>query len=291
MAVEAWFEALRAAGELATAQGAIARGDAREVLREHVPDASVDLILSSPPFGMIDPGEDEAERSHAYREWFRPLGEQFRRVLKDSGSLVLELGGVWLPAQPTRGLYHFELLVMLCRELGFHLAQEFYSFNPRHRGRRSRWADVEHVRVRDCVHCLWWLSRTPWPKANTRRVNRRSAPDLRPAATAAQAAGPPAGRALPNLLAVPPAEASPGYLAYCAEHGLPPHPARFPAELPEYFIRLLSEPGDLVLDPFAGSCVTGEVAQRLGRRWLCIELDGEYLQGAVGRFTAAQSAS
>lgn len=262
-----WFAVLQAAGRAITPKGALVAGDARAVLREHAPDGSVDLIIASPPFEQLSRGDDEAELSAAYREWFRPLGAEFHRALKDSGSLVLELGGVWLPGQPTRGLYHFELLIMLCRELGFHLAQEFYSFNPRTRARKTPWPEARQLRLRDSVHCLWWLSRTPWPKASPRRAASGSSTQGRP-----------------NLLSVPPADANPAYLAYCAAHGLKAHPARFPAALPEFFIRLLTGPGDIVVDPFAGSCVTGEVAQRLDRRWACIELDGEYLEGAVGRF-------
>jgi hypothetical protein len=79
------------------------------------------------------------------------------------------------------------------------------------------------------------------------------------------------------------------YLRYCTEHGLPQHPARFPAALPEYFIRMLTDVGDIVFDPFAGSCVTGEVAERLKRRWICCELVEDYLKGALGRFEASES--
>jgi site-specific DNA-methyltransferase (cytosine-N4-specific) len=73
-------------------------------------------------------------------------------------------------------------------------------------------------------------------------------------------------------------------MRYCQERGLKPHPARFPADIPEYFIRMLTDEGDFVFDPFGGSCITGEVAERLGRRWTCVELLEEYLKGAVGRF-------
>ena len=59
---------------------------------------------------------------------------------------------------------------------------------------------------------------------------------------------------------------------------------RYPAELPEYFIRMLTEPGDFVVDPFAGSCVTGEVCERTKRRWTCIELLRGYCEAALGRF-------
>jgi site-specific DNA-methyltransferase (cytosine-N4-specific) len=55
--------------------------------------------------------------------------------------------------------------------------------------------------------------------------------------------------------------------------------------LPEYFIRMLTDKGDVVFDPLAGSCVTGEVAQRLSRKWLCCEIVQEYLEGAVSRFS------
>ena len=69
--------------------------------------------------------------------------------------------------------------------------------------------------------------------------------------------------------------------------GIKAHPARFPAALPEYFIRMVTDPGDLMLDPFGGICVTGEVAERLRRRWICAELVEQYLEGALGRFEPA----
>jgi site-specific DNA-methyltransferase (cytosine-N4-specific) len=88
----------------------------------------------------------------------------------------------------------------------------------------------------------------------------------------------------PNLIAIPNTESNSHYLRYCQERAITPHPARYPAALPEYFIRMLTDKGDLVFDPFAGSCVTGEVGERLQRRWLCVELVEEYLLGARGRF-------
>jgi site-specific DNA-methyltransferase (cytosine-N4-specific) len=93
----------------------------------------------------------------------------------------------------------------------------------------------------------------------------------------------------PNIIALPNTESNSFYLRYCKEHGLHPHPARFPAELPEYFIRMLTDQGDLVLDPFAGSCVTAEVAERLKRRWLCCDLVEDYLKGALARFKSAKA--
>jgi site-specific DNA-methyltransferase (cytosine-N4-specific) len=88
----------------------------------------------------------------------------------------------------------------------------------------------------------------------------------------------------PNLLAVAHTESNSPYIRYCIEKGLKPHPARFPIEIPEFFIRMLTDAGDLVVDPFAGSCVTGEAAEKTGRRWVCCELVSEYVEGALGRF-------
>jgi len=112
-----------------TTLGRIYLGDAIAVLSE-MTDDSVDLVMTSPPFGLVrkkDYGNVDAER---YVDWFRSFGVQFHRVLKSTGSLVIDIGGAWIPGQPTRSLYHYELLIMLCRELGFHLAQEFYWWNP-----------------------------------------------------------------------------------------------------------------------------------------------------------------
>jgi len=78
-------------------------------------------------------------------------------------------------------------------------------------------------------------------------------------------------------------------MRYCKEKDIKAHPARFPAALPEYFIRMLTDPDEVVLDPFGGSCITGEVAERLGRKWICAELVENYLEGARGRFERPSS--
>ena len=254
--------------------------------------------MTSPPFGLVRKKSYGNEDAHRYCDWFRPFAAGFRRVLKDRGSLVIDIGGAWKPGTPTRSLYHFELLLMLCEEYGFHLCQEHYWWNPSKLPTPAEWVNIRRVRVKDAVNCVWWLSPTPWPKAGNRRVlapysksmrgllKNGYRPKLRPSGhhISAHFAKDNGGSVPPNLLAVANTESNGRYQDYCREHGLPVHPARFPRELPEYFIRMLTNPGDMVLDPFAGSCVTGEVAERLGRRWTCCELDEEYLKGAVARF-------
>src|SRR6202022_1520052 len=77
----------------------------------------------------------------------------------------------------------------------------------------------------------------------------------------------------PNLLNIPNTKSNDQYFQRCRRAGLPVPPARFPGPLPEFFIRFLTQPKQLVLDPFAGSNVTGHVAESLDRRWVGIEIN------------------
>ena len=91
----------------------------------------------------------------------------------------------------------------------------------------------------------------------------------------------------PNLLSIPNTRSSDDYFKKCRAAGLPIHPARFPYALPEFFIRFLTEPRQLVVDPFAGSNVTGQVAESLERRWLSVESNADYVAGSRLRFADA----
>jgi DNA modification methylase len=281
----------------ATKRGRIYHADSLDVMRT-MKSGSVDLIVTSPPFGLTRKKEYGNEQEGEYLEWFRGFAKQFYRVLKGSGSFVLDLGGAWKPGVPVRSLYHFKLLIMLCEEFGFHLAQDFYWWNPSKLPTPAEWVNVRRIRVKDAINTVWWLSKTEWPRASNRRV-------LQPYSAAMQhllangytARLRPSGHDIsakfsidngaaipPNLLAIPNTESNSAYMRYCQENGIKAHPARFPADLPEYFVRMLTDPGDFVFDPFGGSCVVGEVAERLDRKWVCAELVRDYLDGAVGRF-------
>lgn len=87
-----------------------------------------------------------------------------------------------------------------------------------------------------------------------------------------------------NLLTISNTDSNDHYLSKCREKGIKPHPARFPAALPEFFINFLTDVDDMVLDPFAGSNMTGYVAEQRNRRWMSFELDANYLEGSRLRF-------
>jgi len=70
----------------------------------------------------------------------------------------------------------------------------------------------------------------------------------------------------------------------CKKHELKIHPARYPCKLPEFFIKFLTDKDDIVLDPYAGSNVTGEASEKNQRRWLAFEYNKEYLDGSKFRF-------
>ncbi|MBG1231395.1 DNA-methyltransferase [Aestuariivirga litoralis] len=287
---------------LQTKLGSVYHSDSLDVMQSMKAN-SVDLVMTSPPFALTREKEYGNQKEDAYLKWFEGFAEHFHRILKNTGSLVIDLGGAWKPGTPTRSLYHFKLLIMLCEKFGFHLAQEFYWWNPSKLPTPAEWVNIRRIRVKDAINTVWWLSKTEWPRASNRRVLQPYSPSMEHLlANGYRAKMRPSGHDIsskfsinngaaipPNLIAIPNTESNSAYMRYCQEKGLKAHPARFPAELPEYFIRMLTDPGDFVFDPFGGSCITGEVAERLNRRWACAELVENYLLGAAGRFNQHQA--
>ncbi len=278
--------------------GSIHEVDSLRFMRENIADNSIDLIVTSPPFALLRKKDYGNEGQENYVEWFKNFGVEFFRILKPTGSLVIDIGGSWIPSQPTRSLYHFELLIMLCRDIKFNLAQEFYWWNPSKLPTPAEWVNVRRIRVKDAINSIYWLSKTAWPKASNRRIlypYSDSMKDLLKNGYHAKVR--PSGHDIsqkfsidnkaaipPNLLAIPNTESNSYYLRYCQKNNYKIHPARFPATLPEFFIRMLTNENDNVIDPFAGSCVVGEVCERLNRHWICCELEHQYVLGAIGRF-------
>jgi site-specific DNA-methyltransferase (cytosine-N4-specific) len=277
--------------------GAAFLGDSRDLLA-CVPDEAVNLIVTSPPFALTRKKEYGNESAEDYVEWFLDFAREFKRVLVPDGSLVIDLGGAYLPGRPVRALYQFELLIRLCKELGFFLAQEFFHYNPSRLPSPAEWVTVRRIRVKDAVNVVWWLSVSDNPKADNRQVLRPYSDSMKQLLkNGYKAKLRPSGHEIsekfsrdnngaipPNLLELANTESNSAYLRRCKEVGIKPHPARFPVDFPRFFIDFLTNEGDVVLDPFAGSNTTGQAAEMSGRQWLAFEIDEAYLQGSVYRF-------
>ena len=271
-------------------------GDALELLR-NLPDASINLVMTSPPFALTTKKAYGNAHSSKYVEWFKPFAHEFWRVLKEDGSLVIHIGGSWDKGRPTRSLYHFALLLELCHteEARFYFAQDFYWFNYAKLPLPAEWVTVQRIRVKDAVDPIWWLSKSPFPKAdNSQVLNPYSKETDRLLKQGHR--GPSGhnsslkfkrgfiGAIPPNLLCLANSESNSQYLCSCRKLGIRPHPARYPVELPRFFIEFLTDQGDIALDPFGGSNATGEAAERMKRHWICFELREEYLKGSRYRF-------
>ncbi len=280
-----------------TDRGACYCADARDFM-QCVPPNSVDLIVTSPPFALTrkkDYGNKDADE---YVGWFLSFVPGIKKVLKESGSFVLDLGGAYLPGAPVRSIYQFDLLVRLCKQHGFFLAQEFFHYNPARLPSPAEWVNVRRIRVKDAVNVVWWLALTETPKADNRAVlkpysdsmksllEKGYEPKLRPSGhdISSNFSRRNEGAIPPNLLSLPNTRSNTQYLRRCREEGVKPHPARFPEEFPEFFIDFLTDPGDLVVDIFAGSNTTGAVAERKDRRWIAIEVDQDYAKSSAYRF-------
>ncbi|MBI5855988.1 MAG: site-specific DNA-methyltransferase [Nitrospirae bacterium] len=271
-------------------------GDSLSIMRK-LPPESVNLILTSPPYALHFKKEYGNKSQAEYVPWFMEFAKEFHRLLKADGSLVIDLGGSWQQGRPTRSLYHFELLLSLCKETHFHLAQEFYWYNPAKLPSPAEWVTVRKIRVKDSVNCIWWLSKTPHPKANNQKVLTEYSPDMkrllvrgyrpkqRPSGHNITAKFRDNGGAIPpNLLSFGNNDSNGYYMEACKRAGIKPHPAKFPIQIPQFFMRFLTDPSDLVLDPFAGSNTTGEACEREQRKWIAVELNEGYLEGSRFRF-------
>lgn len=278
--------------------GAVYLGDSLQLIK-FIDDNSINLILTSPPFALTRKKEYGNESAEKYVEWFLPFAYEFKRVLKTDGSLVIDLGGAYLPGIPVRSIYQYELLVRLCKEVGFFLAQEFYHYNPARLPTPAEWVTIRRIRVKDSVNVVWWLSKTPTPKADNRKVLKPYSqsmkqllqngykPKTRPSGhdISDKFQKDNKGAIPPNLLEIANTESNSVYLRRCKAAGIKTHPARFPQGFAEFFIKFLTNKDDIVLDPFAGSNTTGFVCETLQRRWISFEINEDYLVGSRYRFS------
>lgn len=280
-----------------TAFGTAYQGDSLQLM-QGIESESIDLVVTSPPYALHFKKEYGNAAQAEYIDWISPFCEQIQRVLKPSGSFALNIGGAWTPGAPTRSLYHFRLLLHLCDVLGFELCQEFFWFNPAKLPAPAEWVNVKRIRVKDSVEYIYWLGKTPTPKANNASVLRPYSKDMeRLIRNGVSATKRPSGHVIrhtfsddnggsipPNLIQCGNNESNSQYVRGTKAAGRKVHPARFPSMLPKFFIEFCTDVEDTVLDPFAGSNTTGMVAESLGRNWISVEKDERYWEDSMLRF-------
>jgi len=278
-----------------TSLGKCYLGDALELLKK-VKDNSISLVLTSPPFALRRQKAYGNVDAASYVDWILPFAWEIQRILKPDGSFVMDLAGAWNPKKGTRSLFQYELILKLCQR--FHLAQEFYWYNPSKLPTPAEWVTIRRTRVKDAVNMVWWLSKTEEPQADNRRVLKPYSKSMKrllrdgydTAMRPSQHESGPnfqkdnGGAIPPNMLSIPNCRSADSYIKRCRQEGLTIHPARFPEPLPEFFVQFLTSPGDTVLDPFSGSNMTGAVSQKLGRKWISFEINEEYVESSQMRF-------
>lgn len=290
-----------------TNKGCCVCGDSLDLLQQ-LDDESIDLVITSPPFSLQRKKAYGNKEQDEYVDWLCQFGKFVFTKLKDTGSFVIDIGGAYEKGQPTYSLYQFKVLIKLCDEVGFHLAQPFYWHNTSALPAPIEWVNKRKIRAKTSVNTVWWLCKNPLCKANVTNVllpysERMEKLIANPEEFLKEdSVARPSGHILvkaswvknnggaipPNLLQISNSESNSQYLRFCKAIGVKGHPARFPAGLPEFFIKMLTDEEDLVVDIFSGSNTTGQVSERLKRHWLSFEISPDYVATSSFRFTKSE---
>jgi site-specific DNA-methyltransferase (cytosine-N4-specific) len=280
----------------------------------------VQLILTSPPFPLNNKKKYGNHIGAEYKEWFVGLADIFSKLLKNDGSIIIELGNSWEPGRPVQSLLHLESLLEFVNHptSNFRLCQQFICYNPARLPSPAQWVNIERIRVIDSFTHVWWIAKQDHPKADNKKVLRPYSKSMKKLLDRKQynSGKRPSehvigkssflnnndGSIMPNVIeleqidgdkelrlpknvfSISNTQSNDFFLRKCRENNLIPHPARMPLELVSFFIEFLTDPGDIVLDPFAGSNSTGFCAEKLSRKWFSVDLDKDYGTQSILRF-------
>ncbi len=269
-----------------------------KVFQKH--KGKINLIFTSPPFPLNRKKKYGNLNGSEYVEWLSKITTQLKEYLTDDGSLVIEIGNSWEEHEAVMSTLPLETLLAIKNKGEYKLCQQFVWFNTAKLPSPIQWVNIERTRVKDSFTTIWWLSKTANPKANNKNVleeysssmkrllknqkynsgQRPSEHDIGETSFLKNNGG-----AIPsNVLISSNTVSNSEYLKHCKEKGLTPHPARMPNFIAEFFIKFLTDPKDLVLDPFSGSNTTGSVSQELKRKWISVEVDKNYIKGSKSKF-------
>ncbi|MBM3216802.1 site-specific DNA-methyltransferase [Candidatus Poribacteria bacterium] len=254
-------------------------GDCRTVLAE-MPDGFVDLIVTSPPYADSRKSTYGGIRPDEYVDWFLPIGQELYRVLKPTGSFILNIKEKAINGE--RHTYVIELILALRRQ-GWLWTEEYcWHKKNAHPGKwpnrfRDAWERCLHFTRERHFHMYQEEVMVPVGDWADRRLSNMSKTDAvrDPSRTRSGF-----GKRVANWVGrdrVYPTNV----LHMATECSNRSHSATFPIDLPSWFIRLFTKPDDVVLDPFLGSGTTAIAAQRLGRRYVGIEILREFHEQSV----------
>ncbi len=261
----------------------------------------VQLIFTSPPFPLNRKKAYGNRTGKEYLEWIQSLAPSLRDFLTPDGSIVIEMGNAWEKGRPVQSTLPTETLLEFQKKGNLNLCQEFTYYNSARLPSPIQWVNVERIRVKDATTKIWWMAPSERPKASNRNVlkeyshaqkelirKRRYNAGKRPSEYnigATSFAVDNGGAIPPNLIEIANTTSSGPYQTFCRDSGIPLHPARMPVALAEFFIKFLTDEGDIVFDPFGGSNTTGWAAEQLKRRWITMEFSKEYAAASIARFS------
>lgn len=267
----------------------ILHGDSREVLKR-VPDHSIDLIVTSPPYADQRKSTYGGIKPDDYVAWFMPIADELYRVLKPSGTFILNIKE--RVAAGERHTYVLELILELRRH-GWLWTEEFIwhkknSYPGKWPNRfRDSWERLLQFNKQRDFTMYQEAVMVPvgdWAKTRLRALSETD--KVRDASKVGSGFGKKIANWIDRDKAYPT-----NVLHLATECGNKEHSAVFPEALPEWFIKLFTKEGDWVLDPFLGSGTTSAVAQRLNRHSIGIELADAYYQRACERVGKPVAAS
>ena len=260
----------------------------------------VQLIFTSPPYPLVSPKKYGNKVGVDYLEWLSAITKDLTQLLTPTGSLVVEIGNSWNKGEPTMSTLPLESLMEIQKKSSLNICQQFVWHNPGKLPGPATWVNIKRERVTDSFTHIWWYSGNAHPKANNRNILQPYKPAMEKliSGKSYNHGSRPSGHNISengfsqdNGGSIPPSTlifSNTGfdteYRDWCKRNQIPQHPARMPIALAEFFIKFLTDTGDIVLDPFGGSCTTGKAAENLARNWICIEPEKDYLAGAKGRF-------
>jgi len=257
----------------------IYQGDCEEVLKG-LPDNSIDLIFTSPPYADQRAKTYGGIKPDHYVDWFMPKAAQFLRVLKPTGTFILNIKERVVDGE--RHTYVIDLILRM-REQGWLWTEEFVwhkknsypgKWPNRFRDAWERLLQFNKTRRFNIYHDEVMVPMGKWAEKRMKNLSEKD--KIRDTSKA----GSGFGKKVANWIGRE--KAYPTNVLYLAtETKNRNHSAVFPESLPEWFIKLFTKESDWVLDPFMGSGTTIRVAQRMGRNAIGIEILPEYYELAV----------